>query len=120
MTPCHHALVEIRRIVAERAEDIGSVAPALLDLHPKAQIDPAPEEAFHILARVRTDLFEHLAALSDEYALMRRAFAVDRRVHVGDVAVLALLKALDNDGGAVRYFLVGQAEYFFSDDLAGR
>ena len=62
-----------------------SVAPALFDLDPAVEIDFAHKEAFHILARPRRNLFEHLALFADYYTLMALALAVDSRVDIGYV-----------------------------------
>ena len=56
--------------VAEIADQILAVAPVLLDLDPRLEIDLRSHEFFAVLAGHRADLLEHLAVLADDDALV--------------------------------------------------
>ena len=69
--------------ISERFQVAGVIAPVRAYLYPKLQVHVGVEQGFDILPGGRADLPEHPALFANNNALVRRAFAIDRRVDFG-------------------------------------
>ena len=75
-----------------------------------------PQQLLDVLARLRADGLQHCAVLADDDALVRVAFAVNRRVDFHKV-VVHLLHAHHFHADAVRHFVAQMLERLLANQL---
>src|SRR5205085_4676629 len=97
----HHSSLLLNPHLAQRAR---RVAPALLDLDEKFEVDAVADQSLDVAPSLRADLLEARAALADDDALLRWALDVDGAVDARQL-VRSLLVALGDDRRDVRNLL---------------
>ena len=110
-------MLNVLLVITEVLKKHVRVAPILLYLYPKFQIDFIFDHCLDICPGSGSYLFEHRALLTDDHALMRVFFAYDGGIYIDDA--LRKLHTVDDHGYSVRNFISHAAEHFFPDYLSG-
>ena len=102
--------------VAEVLHEKIAVPPVFLNLDPGGEVDFCTHKLFAVLPGQRRDLFQHLALLADNNALVAGLLAVNGGIQVDD-AIVSLGELGDLHSGAVGNLLVQAPQQLFPDDL---
>src|SRR5699024_6397856 len=102
---------------AEFVEVMLDVAPAFHNLDKAAQVDPHAKQLFTIKPGGRRDLFQHLAAFTDDHALVAFALTADQRTDIDKVASGPFFEAFNGYGYAMGDFLPHEEQDFFADQF---